>query len=75
MNSPRQIMQFIESNDLGYTLGNAVRAIIYACQPEFGKAMAEANPELTRHKRLQHLKDARLFLNVEIKRLSKKEKE
>jgi hypothetical protein len=62
LNNPSQIAKFIESNDLGYILGNAVRAIVYS------REVQETN------KKLQHLKDARLFLNVEIKRLSKKEK-
>jgi hypothetical protein len=65
MDSPNEIIRFIERNNLGYILGNATRAIIYAQNPE------EPPDE---QKKLQHLKDARQFLNIEIKRLSKKEK-
>jgi hypothetical protein len=61
-NSPSKIIKFIEDNDLGYILGNTVRAIIYA------------KNSITEVEKIQHLKDARQFLNVEIKRLSKKEK-
>jgi hypothetical protein len=60
MDSPSKILEFIQRNDLGYILGNAVRAIIYA-----------KDATLTEEKQLQYLKDARLFLNTEIKRLSK----
>jgi hypothetical protein len=56
-------MEFIERNDLGYLLGNSLRAIIYA-----------KDSSLTEQQQLQHLKDARAFLNIEIKRMSKKEK-
>ena len=58
--NPRDIMRFIEKNELGYVLGNAVRSIILAKEDD--------------SKRLQHLKDARLFLNDEIKRLGKRTK-
>ena len=58
MMNPKEIMRFIEKNELGYVLGNAVRSIILAKEDN--------------NKKLQHLKDARLFLNDEIKRLSKK---
>lgn len=60
MDNPREILRFIERNNLGYILGNSVRAIIHA-----------KDTELTEEQKLQHLKDARLFLNIEIKRLSK----
>jgi hypothetical protein len=67
MDNPRKIMEFIERNELGYILGNAVRAIILA---------AEVNEEVNsgKNQKLTHLKDARLFLNVEIKRLAKETK-
>lgn len=63
MNNPNETMRFIEKNDLGYILGNAVKSIILA-----------KDITLEESKRLQHLKDARRFLNFEIKRLSIKEK-
>ena len=58
----QSVIKFIEDNELGYILGNAVRAIIYT------------KNSITEVEKIQHLKDARQFLNVEIKRLSKKEK-
>jgi hypothetical protein len=58
-----ELLRFIEKNNLGYLLGNTVRAIIYA-----------KDDILSPQQRLQHLKDARTFINVEIKNLSKKEK-
>jgi hypothetical protein len=61
MMNPRKVAKLIEETEVGYTLGNAIRAIIYA-----------KDPNQDENKRLQHLKDARLFLNDEIKRLSKK---
>jgi len=58
-----QLVKFIEKNNLGYLLGNTVRAIVFS-----------RDESLSEQQRLQHLKDARQFINVEIKNLSKKEK-
>lgn len=66
-----EITKFIERNNLGYTLGNTVRAIIYAKNPEYGEVTKDDNSKIERHQ-LKYLKDARLFLNYEIKRLSKR---
>lgn len=60
MINPSKIVKFIEDNDLGYILGNTIRSIIYA-----------RDETLTDEKRIQHLKDARSFINVEIKRRNK----
>jgi hypothetical protein len=66
MDSPKQIMQFIERNELGYVLGCAVRSIL--------RSVEGAGPtENENNYKLKHLKDSRLFLNDEIKRLSRKE--
>jgi len=62
MMNPSKIVKFIEENELGYILGNATRAIIYS-----------RDPESRLEKQIQHLKDARQFLNIEIKKLSKKQ--
>ena len=59
MLNPTQVIKFIVGNDLGYTLGHAVRAIVLS------KEETETN------RKIQHLKDARLFINDEIKRLGK----
>ena len=62
MINPREVTKFIERSEVGYTLGNAIKSII------------RGTVNLTKEENLQHLKDARLFLNDEIKRLSRKEK-
>lgn len=62
MNS--KITKLIEEFNLGYTLGNAVRAIVNAMDSNLTDET----------KKIQHLKDARLFLNDEIRRLSKDKK-
>lgn len=70
MDDPRKIIEFIERNDLGYILGNSVRHIIYAANYiSQGLIMSGKEGDSIR---LIHLKDARQFLNVEIKRLSKR---
>ena len=73
MDNPSKIIDFIERNDLGYILGNSVRHIIYGANYiANGLIMSGKQGD---DARLMHLKDARQFLNVEIKRLSKKERE
>jgi hypothetical protein len=67
MDSPNQIIQFIQRNKLSYILGHTVRAIMYANMMSFDQ-------DLNKLVQLQHLKDARQFLNIEIKRLSKEKK-
>lgn len=62
MMNPSKIVKFIEDNELGYVLGNATRSIIHSII------------SVENEKKLQHLKDARAFINVEIKKLSKEEK-
>jgi hypothetical protein len=66
--SPNEIMRFIEKNNLGYILGNAVRSILLSITDI---ELDEDRTKLYPRNKLQHLKDARQFLNVEIKRLSK----
>jgi cell division protein FtsB len=58
-----ELVRFIEKNNLGYLLGNTIRVIVFS-----------RDESLSEQQRLQHLKDARAFINVEIKNLSKKEK-
>jgi len=70
MDDPRKVIEFIERNDLGYILGNSVRHIIYGAN--YISSGLIMSGEQGDNARLMHLRDARQFLNVEIKRLSKK---
>lgn len=56
MDDPRKLMEFIERNNLGYTLGRAFIAIVRAAN-------------LQDKERLTELREARNLLNICIKRI------